>query len=126
MNWLNVAAVMLGSALGAFCRYSLAVYANTLWRNFYVGTFLANALGCFLIGIALARLPASHLSPTVRLFMTTGFLGGLTTFSTFSGETISLCKAGFWRDAFIYGFISLLISLMATALGWWLFRIKAA
>ena len=125
MDWRNALAVMTGAGMGALCRYMLAICANMVWRNFYLGTFLANALGCFLMGVALARLPESAFSPSTRLFMTTGLLGGLTTFSTFSGETISLCKSGLWRDALIYAFTSLMISLLATALGWWLFRIKA-
>jgi CrcB protein len=125
MGWQNSLAVMLGSALGALCRYALATYTNAMVRNFYLGTFLANVLGCLLMGVALARLHASAWSSAARLFVTTGFLGGFTTFSTFSAETVSLCKAGCWRDALIYGLASLLVSLLATVSGWWLFRLPA-
>jgi CrcB protein len=92
MNWL---AVGLGSAIGAWLRWGLGLWLNTLQSHFPIGTAVANLAGGYMIGIAVA-LFGSHpgLSPEWRLFVITGFLGGLTTFSTFSAESMVLLQRG--------------------------------
>ena len=90
-----VIAISLGAALGALARWGLAVGMNHLFAALPPGTLLANLVGGYLIGLAFAlfaQLPA--LAPEWRLFVVTGFLGGLTTFSTFSAEVVTALQAG--------------------------------
>jgi CrcB protein len=88
--------IMLGGGAGAVCRYSLTlIAAKYIGSRFPWGTLLANLVGCLLIGIAFALAERSVLlSPSARLFFMTGFLGGLTTFSSFALETMNAHRAG--------------------------------
>jgi CrcB protein len=90
-----VLAIALGSVLGALLRWGLANALNGLWPVLPPGTLLANLVGGYLIGLALAWF-AHHpaLPPAWRLFAVTGFLGALTTFSTFSAEVVHNLMAG--------------------------------
>lgn len=91
MNLLGFVAVGAGAAAGAWLRWWLGILLNPVFPTLPLGTLGANLLGGFLMGLALGFL--SHfesLAPEVRLLVTTGFLGGLTTFSTFSAETVTL------------------------------------
>ena len=91
MTALGILAVGGGAALGAWLRWWLGAVLNPVFPTVPLGTLAANVIGGYLMGIALAVL--SHfeaLPPEVRLLITTGFLGGLTTFSTFSGEAAVL------------------------------------
>src|SRR5687767_5784014 len=90
-----VIAVSLGAALGALSRWGLAVGLNHAFPALPPGTLLANLVGGYLVGVAVAvfvQLP--QLSPEWRLFVITGFLGGLTTFSTFSAEVVHALQQG--------------------------------
>lgn len=96
MSWL---AVGVGGALGCWLRWGLGHFLNAIHRQLPLGTLLANLVGGFLIGIAMSFFSHSTvLSPEWRLFVITGFLGGLTTFSTFSAESVLLLQRGeyFW------------------------------
>jgi CrcB protein len=88
--------VMLGGSLGALCRYGIALLAaHWIGSGFPWGTLLANLSGCFLIGTAFALADRSDLlSPMGRLFFMTGFLGSLTTFSTYALETVNASRDG--------------------------------
>lgn len=91
MNLLGLVAVGAGAAVGAWLRWWLGILLNPVFPTLPLGTLAANLLGGFLMGLAMGFL--SHfeaLVPEVRLLVTTGFLGGLTTFSTFSAETVTL------------------------------------
>lgn len=91
MNLLGFVAVGAGAAVGAWLRWWLGILLNPVFPTLPLGTLGANLLGGFLMGLAMGFL--SHfesLAPEVRLLVTTGFLGGLTTFSTFSAETVTL------------------------------------
>ena len=93
--WKSLLAVAVGSALGALLRWSLGMKLNGLLPGVPPGTLLANLLGAFIIGVALAWLAGSAaISPEWRLLITTGFCGGLTTFSTFSAEVFTLLQQG--------------------------------
>ncbi|MBK1719756.1 fluoride efflux transporter CrcB, partial [Thiocystis violacea] len=89
MSFLSAVAVFTGAGLGALLRWVLGSRLNSIVPTLPLGTLTANLLGGLLIGLAigwLARHPG--VPPEVRLFIITGFLGGLTTFSTFSAEVV--------------------------------------
>ncbi len=80
-----------GAFLGACLRYLFGLWFNPVFPTIPLGTLAANLLGGLIMGLVLGAFAQFQaLSPETRLFITTGFLGGLTTFSTFSGETVTL------------------------------------
>lgn len=85
------AAVGIGAAVGAWLRWGLGLLLNAVYPTIPLGTLAANLLGGYLVGLAIAWF-AQHpgLAPEWRLLLVTGFLGGLTTFSTFSAEVFNL------------------------------------
>jgi CrcB protein len=86
-----VAAVGLGAAVGAWIRWGLGILLNPIFPTLPLGTLAANLGGGLLMGVAMELINRhSVMSPEVRLLVTTGFLGGLTTFSTFSAEITTL------------------------------------
>src|SRR4029079_484482 len=91
MNAAGFLAVGVGAAVGAWLRWWLGVLLNPLVPTLPLGTLVANLVGGYLMGIAMGVVQhAQLLSPELRLLVTTGFLGGLTTFSAFSGEAAAL------------------------------------
>jgi fluoride exporter len=100
-----LAAVALGAVLGAWLRYGLALALNPRWSALPLGTLTANLIGGYLVGIAIAVVAANPaFSPFWRLLVITGFLGGLTTFSTFSAESVALLSSAQWsKCAAAYG-----------------------
>jgi len=93
--WKSVIAIGVGAAVGALLRWWLSLRLNALFPTIPPGTLAANLIGAYVIGAAIAffaSFPA--LSPEWRLLIVTGFCGGLTTFSTFSAELVSLLRAG--------------------------------
>ena len=121
MQWL---AIGLGAAIGACLRGWLARF-NPLHHWIPLGTLGANVLGGLLIGLALVWFErmGSDLSPNVRSFVITGFLGGLTTFSTFSAEVFTFIHNGKLLAGL--GLIGLHVglTLLATAIGFYLFKL---
>ena len=90
-----IIAVGLGAAAGAWLRWGLGLWFNPALPELPLGTLAANLVGGYLIGLAVAFfMQHPGLSPEWRLFVITGFLGGLTTFSTFSAETVTLLMRG--------------------------------
>jgi CrcB protein len=88
-------AVGAGAAVGAWLRWGLGALLNPLFPTLPLGTLAANLLGGWLMGIAMAVLAQfDAVAPEIRLLVTTGFLGGLTTFSTFSAEATTLFTRG--------------------------------
>jgi fluoride exporter len=94
MPWINFAAVGVGAVLGAWLRWGLSTLLNPVLPSLPLGTLAANLIGGFLIGIVMGVAEPLSLTLAARLFLVTGFLGGLTTFSSFSAETVSLIMKG--------------------------------
>lgn len=95
MNVAGVIAVALGGALGCVLRWALALAFNPVLPNLALGTLAANLTGALLMGIVLGAIDHfPSISLQMRLFLATGFLGGLTTFSTFAAESVALLLGG--------------------------------
>lgn len=110
-------AVGLGAAIGAWVRWGLAVLFNA--SIIPLGTLIANLLGGYLMGLALACVVHQpQLNTEMKLFITTGFLGGLTTFSTFSAEAFQLLHREHYGYAVAHMLLHLLGSLLMTGLGY--------
>ena len=116
--WQAIAAISVGASLGAVARWLLSIRFNTALPSLQPGTLIANLAGGYLIGIAIAYFAAHpDLPPAWRLFAITGFLGGLTTFSTFSAEVVGLLQAGKIGLACLAIAIHVTGSLLLTLLG---------
>ena len=111
-------AIGVGAALGAWLRWGFGLMLNAIFPTLPLGTLAANLIGCYLIGIAAEYFFQNTTVPTeARLFIITGFLGGLTTFSTFSVETVTLLLREQYSWAFAIISSHLLGSLVMTVLG---------
>lgn len=120
------AAVGIGAALGAWLRWGLQVWLNPRTPLFPFGTLAANLVGGYLVGIAVAYFMARHdLAPEIRLFVVTGVLGGLTTFSSFSAEVVELLMRGDFAMGALLAFAHLAGSLVLTFAGFATFRLLA-
>lgn len=118
MNWTAFFAIGSGAALGAWSRWGLGLLLNPLFVAVPLGTLAANLLGGYLIGVALGVFHHyAHLAPALKLFVITGFLGGLTTFSSFSGEVMERLLAQQYAWACSAMALHLLGSLLMTFLG---------
>ena len=93
--WRSILAISLGAALGALLRWQLGARLNSIFPTMPPGTLMANLVGGYIIGLSIAFfVGAPGISPEWRLFIITGFCGGLTTFSTFSAEVMALLQEG--------------------------------
>ncbi len=111
-------AVGIGGALGCWTRWLLGIGLNPLFANMLLGTLAANLIGGFLIGLAVEYfVHHDSLPPELRLFVIVGFLGGLTTFSSFSSEAVELMLSDELKWAFILVATHLLGSLAMTFAG---------
>jgi len=114
----SILAISLGASIGAVSRWLLSTWLNALFPQIPPGTLAANLIGGYLIGLAVAFFGQhAALPPEWRLFVITGFLGGLTTFSTFSAEVTSLLQQGRLLWAFAAISTHVLGSLLMTLLG---------
>jgi len=124
---LEFAAVGVGAALGAWLRWGFSTWLNPRIPHFPLGTLAANLTGGYLVGLAVAYFSLRHdLPPAVRLFAITGFLGGLTTFSTFSAEVTELLAQGSYATGLGLAATHLVGSLALTAAGFATFRALSA
>ena len=114
----SVVSICTGASLGALLRWLLAGRFNAVFPALPLGTLAANLVGGYLIGVAVALFAAlPDLSPQTRLFVVTGFLGGLTTFSTFSAEVVTQLQQGHTAWALATALTHVLGSFAFTALG---------
>ncbi|MGU9865774.1 fluoride efflux transporter CrcB [Kluyvera ascorbata] len=115
-------AVFIGGGTGSVARWLLSLRFNPMHHAIPLGTLTANLVGAFIIGAGLAwfnRLP--QIDPVWKLLITTGFCGGLTTFSTFSAEVVFLLQEGKLSWALLNVAVNLLGSFAMTAVAFWLF-----
>ncbi len=118
MNFTAFAAIGAGAALGAWARWGLGLWLNPWFAMVPLGTLAANLAGGYLVGCAVAVFHLNaDISPEMRLFVVTGFLGALTTFSTFSAEVVALAQRGDYGWAAGAAGLHLFGSLLMTVLG---------
>lgn len=120
----TIASLSLGASFGATLRFLFEKYLNSVFSNVHLGTLSANLLGGFLIGIAFSFFAKNpNIAPEWRIFVITGFLGGLTTFSSFSAETTILLQQGHYSSALLVIGLHVVGSLILTACGFALFSL---
>lgn len=118
MSFTTLLAIGVGAVLGAWLRYGLGLWLNPLFVAVPLGTLAANLIGGYLVGVAVAVFHFNaELPPEVKLFFVTGFLGALTTFSTFSAEVVHLLQNARYGWAVGAASLHLFGSLAMTALG---------
>lgn len=123
MNFLSALAVAGGAGVGALARWSLGLALDTALPGIPLGTLIANVIGGFLIGIVIGMLDQFQTLPLEwRLAITTGFLGGLTTFSTFTGETLNHLLRQQWGWAATMITVHVAGSILAAVIGFALIR----
>lgn len=114
----SIASICAGASAGALLRWLFSASLNALWPGVPLGTLLANLTGGYLIGVAFAWIAANPaLPPELRLLVVTGFLGGLTTFSTFSIEVVDAAQRGDFASAAAIVVLHLAGSLACTVMG---------
>ena len=114
----SIIAISVGAAVGAVSRWLLALGLNAIWAAMPLGTLAANLIGGYLVGLAVAYFGNNpQLSPEWKLLVVTGFLGGLTTFSSFSAEVVGFIQRGEFTWALGTAMLHLVGSLVLTFLG---------
>jgi CrcB protein len=120
-------AVFIGGGTGSVARWFLSMRFNPMHHAIPLGTLTANLTGAFIIGVGLAWFNRmTHIDPMWKLLITTGFCGGLTTFSTFSAEVVFLLQDGRINWALANIAVNMLGSFAMTALAFWLFSAASA
>jgi CrcB protein len=115
-------AVFIGGGTGSVARWVLSMKLNPAHHAIPMGTLAANLIGAFIIGLGLAWFNRmTNIDPMWKVLLTTGFCGGLTTFSTFSAEVVFLLQEGRAGWALLNVAVNLLGSFAMTAIAFWLF-----
>ena len=121
--WLSILAIFCGAGLGALLRAGFNLLTVGVVSVIPLGTLISNMVGGYLIGLAIAFFGNNpHLSPEWRLLVITGFLGGLTTFSSFSAEVVTFIQRGQFTWALGTALLHLVGSLILTFLGIWTYQ----
>jgi fluoride exporter len=124
MNIWAFVSIGIGAAVGAWLRWGLGLWLNPVFPTLPLGTLAANLMGGYLIGLSIAFFAQQPgLSPEWRLLIITGFLGGLTTFSTFSAEIFTLLSRQQWGWGALSVSLHLAGSVLMTAFGVWTYKI---
>ena len=112
--------ICLGGAVGSGARYLLSNWTlKTLGAHFPYGTLAVNVIGSFFLGgVMCTALHTNHIHPTLRLALTSGLLGGFTTYSAFNYETLELFQHGAWPTGLLNIVTTLFVCLVAGTLGW--------
>ncbi len=118
LPWAQAGAVAIGAVAGALARWRAGLWLNAHWSGFPLGTLLVNCVGGLLIGMAIAWLQRSP-DEFLRLLLVTGFLGGLTTFSSFSAESLLMLQRGEFALAMGHTAAHVLGSLACAVAGFW-------
>lgn len=116
LGWPTAVAVAVGAAAGALLRWQAGVWFNPLWGGFPLGTLFVNLVGGLCIGLTLAWL-GRHPDEGLRLLLVTGLLGGFTTFSAFSAESLALLEKGDLGGALFHTLAHVIGALACAALG---------
>lgn len=115
---LNILAIFIGGGLGSLSRYGVVILLKSFSMGFPLATLTVNIIGSLILGFAAAMFwKEAHLHTTLKLAITVGFCGGLTTFSTFSWETFDMIKNGETLLAIIYALLSVFACVIAISLG---------
>jgi len=123
MQWGLLLSVGIGGFIGAILRYSISNWVNTLSSsNFPYGTLTVNMIGSFFIGFLFLYFQQINLSPYQKFLLITGLLGALTTFSTFSLDTVLLMQQEQYMKAFSNVLLNVVLSIGATFLGMIIFK----
>lgn len=115
--WMNLVWVALGGAVGSAARYGVAVAGEGWPAPWQQGTWLVNWVGSFLMGVLAAR---PELSAPMRIGLGTGFLGGLTTYSTFNQQSVALIREGKLGVFALHAGLTVVGAIIAGAVGMWL------
>lgn len=112
--------VFIGGGIGAMLRFAVSVLSKKYFMTPIFGTFFVNIFGCLLIGIIFGYVlnKTEMLSEILKIFIVVGFLGGLTTFSTFNLEMFELIKSGKVTASLLYMFLSIVFGLLFTYFGY--------
>lgn len=116
--------VFFGGGIGSALRFIISKTFNPYFQHFFLGTFLVNSIGCLLMGFIIGlSFKGDYLTQQQTLLFTTGFCGGFTTFSAFAFEKYELLNNGALLHFTIYLISSILVGVLAVALGIWLAKI---
>lgn len=119
MNLSRIFAVGIGGFLGSIARYLISLRMNEMYPESFIpyGTLIVNVVGSFLLGVIMELSVRSYMNTTLRLFLSTGIMGGLTTFSTMSYETIALLTSSQYLYAVLNITLNLIFGLSAGFVG---------
>lgn len=120
MGLQNILLVFLGGGLGSTLRYLLSKSLNPMFSSEYIGTLTVNLLGSLLIGFFVGFEAKTFMQKPMLLFLTVGFCGGFTTFSTFASENLILLKSGEYFQALFYSLISIVVGILSVGIGFYL------
>ncbi|QIR14692.1 fluoride efflux transporter CrcB [Shewanella aestuarii] len=114
----NILFVALGGSIGAVLRYLISLFMIQVFgSSFPFGTLMVNVLGSFLMGMVYALGQLSHLSPELKSMIGVGLLGALTTFSTFSNDTLLLMQQGLWFKSILNVLLNVILCIFMVYLG---------